>query len=621
MSGPPSAGTSARPDPSLAAPGAAPHTPLQPASVVLRRAARLYLAPRWRTLAACLVLAAAAAGLTGALVKLLQPAIDALGHIAGAARSGGSAGGVDTLRRLTGLIVVLALGRGLVQIVQARLVSVWGAAVVAQIQGALFGRLIRADLARLRAAHSGTFVSAMLYDTGLVREAATAGLVNAVQQGLTLIAMAAVMLSADWRLTLCVVIAGPLVGFVLRAFGRRSGRAARDAMATTADLTAALLESLDGARVVKIDGREAFEEQRVGAAIAARQRHMVSGDIARASAAPVSETLMTAVVAAVLLWEGARASAGRMEVGAFLAFFAALLSAGQAVRQLAAWPGVLSAAIAAAGRLFALADDEPRVRDAPGARSLAAGPKAVRFERAGFAYDPAGPAAVRDVDLAVDPGQTVALVGRSGAGKTTLLNLIPRFYDVTAGRVTVGGADVRDLTLASLRAQIALVTQEAFLFDDSVGANIAYARPEAGAEAIEHAARSAAAHDFIAALPNGYETRVGQGGTRLSGGQRQRIAIARAFLKDAPILLLDEATSALDAENEAQVQAALAKLIAGRATLIVAHRLSTIRAADVICVLDEGSIVERGRHADLLARGGVYARLVGGQETLGEAAE
>jgi subfamily B ATP-binding cassette protein MsbA len=286
----------------------------------------------------------------------------------------------------------------------------------------------------------------------------------------------------------------------------------------------------------------------------------------------------------------------------------------QSLRQLANLQTVFAEGMSAARRLFAALDVEPEIGDAPGARPIARANGDLAFENVGFAYGRDGPPALRNVELKVRAGETVAFVGPSGGGKTTLLNLIPRFYDVTEGRVRLDGHDVREVTLASLRRQIALVTQEPFLFDDSIRANIAYARPGASQAEIEAAARAAAAHDFVTSLPDGYETGVGEAGARLSGGQRQRIAIARAFLKDAPILLLDEATSALDTESEAQVQAALKRLMAGRTTLLIAHRLSTVRGADRIHVIDKGRIVESGDHDSLVRAGGLYARLARTQD-------
>jgi subfamily B ATP-binding cassette protein MsbA len=286
----------------------------------------------------------------------------------------------------------------------------------------------------------------------------------------------------------------------------------------------------------------------------------------------------------------------------------------QSLRQLANLQTVFAEGMSAARRLFGALDVEPEIGDGPDAKPLDRAKGELAFEQVGFAYGTEGPSALEDVTLKISRGETVALVGPSGGGKTTLLNLIPRFYDATEGRVLIDGHDVREVTLASLRRQIALVTQEPFLFDDTIRANIAYARPDASEADIEAAARAAAAHDFITELPAGYETGVGEAGARLSGGQRQRIAIARAFLKNAPILLLDEATSALDTESEAQVQAALKRLMAGRTTLLIAHRLSTVRGADRIYVIDKGRVVESGDHDSLVREGGLYARLARTQD-------
>ncbi len=577
--------------------------PAPSARAVALRLATRYLAPRWKGLTVSIVCAAAFAGLSGALLGMLQPAInDLVVHPKAAA-----------LRTIPFVIVALALGRGLAQILQTTLINAIGNGIVGDVQVELFGKMVRADLARLRASHSGGFVSSVLYDAGLIRDAATSGLVNFIQQSLTLIAAGVVMARADWRLALFVLLAAPVAAISMRRFLKRATKAARGAMNATGALSTAIMEGLDGVRVVKMENREAYEEARVAAVIAERQRHILSGDNARAVAAPVSETLMMIVVAGVLAYEGWRASVGHPDVGAFTAFFAALLTAGQALRQSSNLITVLGQGVVAGRRLFAALDVEPEVGDVPGAPALVAGHATLRLEDVSFGYGADAPV-LDHVTLEAKRGEIVALVGPSGAGKTTVLNLIPRFYDVTAGAVTIDGQDVRAVTLSSLRRQIALVTQEPFLFDDTIGANIAYAKEGASLHEIQAAASAAAAHDFILSLPRGYDTLVGEAGARLSGGQRQRIAIARAFLKDAPILLLDEATSALDTESEAQVQAALTRLMAGRTTVLIAHRLSTVRGADRIYVLDHGRVVETGAHASLMDRGGLYARLARTQD-------
>jgi subfamily B ATP-binding cassette protein MsbA len=407
----------------------------------------------------------------------------------------------------------------------------------------------------------------------------------------------------------------------MRRFSKRTTKAAKGAMAETSALSSAIMESLDGVRVVKIENREAYEEARVDEVVRRRQSHLTKGANARAYAAPATELLMTLITAAVIAYAGWRSEHGHMTVGAFVAFMGALGMASQSLRQLANLQTVFAEGMSAARRLFAALDVEPEVREEAGAHLLPKGEATIRFEHVGFAYGPAGAPTLSDVSFEVRRGETVALVGPSGGGKSTILNLIPRFYDPTSGRVLVDGHDLRHVTLTSLRDQIALVIQEPFLFDDTIRANIGYARPEASQAEIEQAAREAAAHDFILTLPQGYDTPVGEAGARLSGGQRQRIAIARAFLKDAPILLLDEATSALDTESEAQVQAALKRLMAGRATILIAHRLSTVRGADRIYVIDKGRIVETGDHQGLVRKRGLYARLARNQdlEASGEA--
>ncbi|RZJ30795.1 MAG: ABC transporter ATP-binding protein, partial [Brevundimonas sp.] len=488
----------------------------------------------------------------------------------------------------------------------------------------LFGSMIRADLARLRSQHSGGFVASVLFDANLVREAFTNGVVNYTQHSLTLIAVITYMAWSDWKLTLIVLLGAPLIAFVLQRFGKRMRKATTGAMVETGNLSTALMENLDGVRLIKIENREAAEEARVGEVVARRQRHVIKSADSRAFAGPFSNLVAMIVVAAVMAYAGWQARQGQMSVGAFAAYIGLLMSAGQSLRQVTNLQTVMTEGLTAARRLFGSLDIQPEIREAPDAAPLAHGPVTVALDHVSFAYAPAatgGAPTLSDVSLTVKPGETIALVGPSGGGKSTILSLLPRFYDVTAGAVTINGRDIRELKLHDLRSRIALVTQEPFLFDDTIAANIAYGRPGASQADIEAAAASAAAHDFITALPEGYQTRAGEAGLRLSGGQRQRIAIARAFVKDAPILLLDEATSALDTESEALVQAALERLMEGRATLMIAHRLSTVRNADRIYVIEAGKVVEQGSHSALVKKGGLYARLAKQQSLDGDPIE
>jgi subfamily B ATP-binding cassette protein MsbA len=574
------------------------------------RVARAYLAPRWPQWALALVAGIAAAWFTTELVQILEPATnDLISH----PKPG-------TLIALPLTIAAYGVARALAQVIQATFVNRIGNAVVGDIQLQLFGKLVRADLAHLRSRHSGAYVASVLYDAGLIREAATSGVINYTQHALIVIGAISVMVSNDRLMSIVLILAAPAATWIMRRFAKRTTKAAKGAMAETSALSTAIMESLDGVRVVKLENREAYEEARVGEVVRRRQAHLTKGANARARAAPATELLMTLIMAVVIGYAGWRARQGGMTVGAFVAFIAALGVASQSLRQLANLQTVFAEGMSAARRLFTALDVEPEVRERAGAQPLPAGEATIRFEDVGFTYGAEGPPTLSGVSFEARRGETVALVGPSGGGKTTILNLIPRFYDVTAGAVRIDGHDVRDVTLASLREHIALVTQEPFLFDDSIRANIAYARPQASDAEVEAAARAAAAHEFIAALPEGYAAQVGEAGARLSGGQRQRIAIARAFLKDAPILLLDEATSALDTESEAQVQAALKRLMAGRTTILIAHRLSTVRGADRIYVVEAGRIVETGDHDGLVKKRGLYARLAQHQDLEAEPA-
>ena len=586
-----------------------------PLRALLGRIWRDYLSRNKLALVTAMICAGVAGALSAVLLGLLEPAVNGLFVPGGGPVRLFNMVSLDDAQALLWIpvtIVAVAMIRTFASAGQAALINRLGHGIVGDIQVRLFAAMIRADLARLRAQHSGAFVSTVLYDANLVREAFTSGVVNYTQHGLTLIAVILYMFWIDWKLAMVVMLGIPAVALILRRFGRKTRKAARGAMAESEALSTALMENLDGVRLIKIENREAAEEARVAEVVGRRQRHVIKGANARAFAGPASDLVAYSVVAAVMAYAGWQAQQGVMDVGEFAAFIGMLLAAGQSLRQVTNLATVMSEGLTAARRLFAALDIQPEIREASHAAALPAGPVEVVLDDVSFAYAPSreGVAPTLDhVDIRIAPGETVALVGPSGGGKSTILSLLPRFYDVTGGAVRLNGVDIRDLQLPDLRDHIALVTQEPFLFDDTIAANIAYGRADATQDQIETAARAAAAHDFIVGLPDGYETRAGEAGVRLSGGQRQRIAIARAFLKDAPVLLLDEATAALDTESEALVQAALERLMQGRATLMIAHRLSTVRNADRIYVLDAGRVVEQGAHDDLVAQGGLYARL------------
>jgi subfamily B ATP-binding cassette protein MsbA len=566
---------------------------------LMRRLMRDFARPHWGKMAVSVLCGALAALATSANAMLVKYVLD------DAFKENAA---YETLYLIAAAAMILAVVKGVTSYFQTVLMTTVGQRVIADIQNRLFGRLVHADLAFFQATPSGQLISRFTTDANQLRFASTQVFTVLGQQALTLIGLLATMFYQDWLLAIIAFVVFPVAIAPVRRMSRRMRKVSLNFQDEMGHFNALLSQVFQGARHVKAYGMEAHETARAEALTEKIYRLFERASRVRAAASPLMESLGGVGIALVILYGGWQVTHGARTAGDFLSFVTALMLAYQPFKQLSGLNVTIQEGMAAAQRIFEMIDVEPAIQDRPGAKPLTVTAGAVRLEQVSFAYGPAEPV-LNAIDLDIPAGCKVALVGPSGAGKSTVLNLIPRFYDVAGGRVTIDGQDVRDATLASLRGAIGLVSQEVSLFDDTVRANIAYGRPEAAEAEIIAAAKGAAAHDFIMDLPNGYDTIVGEMGTRLSGGQRQRLSIARAMLKNAPILLLDEATSALDTESERQVQDALKRLMSGRTSVVIAHRLSTIIDADLIYAIDAGRVVEVGRHQELLQRQGVYARL------------
>ncbi len=538
------------------------------------------------------------AATTGALAWLLQPAVDKIF--------------IDRDPMMLWLVpagvIAVTVVKSLADYAQSMVMAFVGQRIIADTQVRLFGHMMRADLAWLNNSHTGKLMASFLYDVQLLRESVSRAITGMAKDFLSVVFLAGVMFWQNWQLGLVSVFVFPVAGMAMRRLGKRMRKASGLAQAETGTLSALLNERLAGARLVKAYGMEATETERVRVSIDRRLGHIMKTVATRSAASPITDALGGIAIATTILYAGNAARADAMSLGAFTSFLGAMLMAYQPLKSLANMNAAVQEGLAAAERVFATLDVEPAIRDEPGRPALKIAGGEIAFDNVRMVY-PDGTVALDGVSFIVPAGQTLALVGPSGGGKTTSLNLIPRFWEATGGKVTIDGQSVSSVSLDSLRSHMALVAQDATLFDDTVASNIAYGRPDASRAEIEAAARDAAADDFIRDLPEGYDSVVGENGVKLSGGQRQRIAIARAMLRNAPILLLDEATSALDTESEARVQTALARLMKGRTTVLIAHRLSTVVDADRIVVIEHGRVVETGRHAELVASGGAYARL------------
>ncbi len=570
---------------------------------LLMRFCREWIAPRWRELGFALILTGLLAAATGAYPMIIKASFDALMKEQQGA-----------LPYVLGAIVGTTMLRSLFLYLQTVETNRIVMRLTTDMQKRAFAHLIWSDFARLTRDTPGRLVSKLTNDISFIQQATQAALNTAVRDTLSIVALVASMFYLDWVMSLIVLCVYPIAAIPVAAISKRLHRVAKHTQSQLGDMTSLLTEKLSSARLIKSFRLEDYAAQRLNNSFEQVFALKMKAVRNRARIDPMLEALGGLAVTGVIALAYWRIASGISTVGDFMGFVTALLMAAQPIRALGNLSGRVSEGLAAADSFYGLIDERPRIADRPEAKPLVIDTGAIGFEGVSFRYDEQkGLPAISNFTLAVPGGKTVALVGRSGAGKSTVLNLVPRLFDVSSGRISIDGQDVRDVTLASLRDTISIVSQDVTLFDDTISANIALGRLGASDAEIVAAAKAAAAHEFVLEQPEGYATPIGDRGMRLSGGQRQRLALARAILKDAPILLLDEATSALDTESERLVQAALAKFTRNRTTLVIAHRLSTVQNADLICVMEDGTIVETGTHRELLGLGGTYARLVRSQ--------
>ncbi len=566
---------------------------------------KTYLAPYSGQLAIAMLFMLLAAGATAVFAKLLQPVLDKA--MIGVQDDPNS---IDVILPLGAMIFASFAVRGMATYIHTIKMNKISQSVVADIQRDVFSHFMSLDLAFFHKYPSGQLVSRVTNDVNVMRAAVSDALTGIGSNLLTLVFLVAVMVIQDWKLSLITFAVFPFAAGLVAYLGRRLRKVSKSIQGETANLMGVLTQIFQGIRQVQAYGMEDYEKKRAhGAVETVRNLNIKAARISNLST-PINEILVGGVVFGIIVYGGYRIADGELTPGGLMSFIAAFSLAYEPMKKLAKLNSALQMGLGAAERVEEMMKQVTSITEDAGAKALATTRPEIEFRNIEFSYDSSeSEKALDDVSFKVESGKVTALVGPSGSGKSTLLSLALRFYDPVGGQVTIDGMDLRSMTIESLRRNIALVSQDITIFDDTIAGNIAYGLTGATQEQIEDAAKAAAAHDFILAMPQGYQTEVGENGVRLSGGQKQRLSLARAILRNAPILLLDEATSALDNESERLIQQTLEKMQKDRTTLVIAHRLSTIQHADKIIVLDHGKIVEQGTHDELLPLGGVYTRM------------